>query len=83
MSVTASLDANIGPLQRMLYIRYPVQFQNNEIQALIDSDSEVNAMTKAYATKLGFTTRKTSVGAQKINGLLLETYSMVLASFSL
>ncbi len=33
--------------------------------------------------KLGFTAWKTSVRAQKIDGLLLETYSMVSASFSL
>ncbi len=40
-------------------------------------------MTPAYAKKLGLITRKTSVGAQKINSLLLETYSMVSASFLL
>ncbi len=40
-------------------------------------------MTPDYAKKLGFTTQKTSVGAQKINGSLLETYGMALASFSL
>ncbi len=67
----------------MSCIRYPVQFQNNEVQALIDSGSKFNAMTPAYATKLGLTTRKTSVGAQKIDGSPLETYGMVTASFSL
>ncbi len=40
-------------------------------------------MIPAYATKLGLTAQKTSVGAQKINGSLLETYGMVSASFSL
>ncbi len=40
-------------------------------------------MTPAYAKKLGLTTRKTSIGAQKIDGSPLETYGMVLASFSL
>ncbi len=40
-------------------------------------------MTLAYTKKLGLTTRKTSVGAQKIDGLPLEIYSIVSASFSL
>ncbi len=40
-------------------------------------------MTPAYASELGLTTQKTSVGAQKIDGSPLETYGMVSASFSL
>ncbi len=40
-------------------------------------------MTPAYAAELGFTTRKTSVGAQKIDSSPLETYGMASASFSL
>ena len=69
----------------MLCIRYLIQFQKGqtEIKALIDSESEVKAMTLAYAAQIGLTTRKTSVGAQKIDGSPLETYGMVSASFSL
>ncbi len=40
-------------------------------------------MTPAYVAELGFTTPKTSIGAQKIDGLLLETYDMTSASFLL
>ncbi len=40
-------------------------------------------MTLAYAVKLGLTTQKTSIGAQKIDGLSLETYDIASASFSL
>ncbi len=40
-------------------------------------------MTLAYAKELGVTTRKTSVGAQKIDGSPLETYEMVSTSFLL
>ncbi len=40
-------------------------------------------MSPAYATKLGLTGQKTSIGAQKIDGLPLETYDMVSASFLL
>ncbi len=79
MLVTASLKA----LQRVLCIRYPVSFQNNKVHTLIDSGSEVNAMTSTYATKLGLTARKTCIGAQKIDGLPLETHGMTSARFSL
>ncbi len=40
-------------------------------------------MTPAYAVKLGLTTRKISVGAQKIDGSPLETHDMTSAKFSL
>lgn len=40
-------------------------------------------MTLAYAAKLGLTIQNTSVKAQKIDGSTLETYSIVLAGFSL
>ncbi len=41
--------------------------------------SEVNAMTPTYSAKVGIVTRKTNVGAQKINGSALVTYGMVIA----
>ncbi len=40
-------------------------------------------MTSAYTVMLGFTTRKTNVGAQQIDGLVLETHSIVSARFLL
>ncbi len=46
------------------------------MRALINSGSEVNIMTLAYTAKLGPTTRKTNIGAQKIDGLPLKTYCM-------
>ena len=39
-------------------------------------------MTPAYVAELGLTTQKTSIGAQKIDGLPLETYNMALTRFS-
>ena len=38
-------------------------------------------MSPAYAEKLGLKTRKTNVGAQKIDGSALETFEMVIANF--
>lgn len=40
-------------------------------------------MTQAYVAQLGFTTCKTSVDIQKIDGLLLEIYDIVLVRFLL
>ena len=38
-------------------------------------------MTPAYAKQLGLRTQKTDVRAQKINGLSLQTFEMVITSF--
>ncbi len=78
------MTASLETLQCIPYIWYLVQIQGSpNVKALIDSGSEVNAMTPTYVAELGFTTRKTSVGAQKIDGSPLETYSMASASFLL
>ena len=50
---------------------------------MLDSSSEVNAMSPAYAENLGLKTRKTSVRAQKIDGSALETFEMVIADFQM
>ena len=50
---------------------------------MLNSGSKVNAISPAYAKKLGFKTRKTNVRAQKINGSALETFGMVIADFQL
>ena len=70
-------------LDRVPYIYYPVQFWKDKVTiwALIDSGSEINAMTLVYVKQLGLWTRKTDVGAQKIDGLLLVTYGMIIATF--
>ena len=40
-------------------------------------------MTLAYLAQLGLKVQKTNVGAQKIDGFLLETYGMVIAVFQI
>ena len=66
---------------RVFCIHYPVQFQEEQVKALLDSGSEVNAMSPAYAKRLGLKTRKTNVRAQKIDDSTLETFGMVIADF--
>ena len=68
-------------LVRVPCIHYPVQFQEEQVRVLLDSGSKVNAMSPAYAKRLGLKTRKTNVGAQKIDGSALETFGMVIADF--
>ena len=71
-------------LDKVPCIHYPVQFckdKGKNILALLNSGSEVNAMTPAYAAHLGLKVRVTNVGAQKIDGSLLATYGMVIAVF--
>ncbi len=53
------------------------------MRALINSGSEVNAMTLAYIAKLGLITQKTNVGAQKIDFSPLETHGIASARFLL
>ena len=48
---------------------------------MLDSGSEVNTISPAYAKRLGLKTRKTNVGAQKIDGSVLENFGMVITDF--
>ena len=61
-------------------IYYLVQFWkgSSQVQALLNSGSEVNAMNPAYAEKLGLRIRKTNVGTQKIDGSSLDTFGIVI-----
>lgn len=77
------IEAKEKVLKRGSFIHYLVQFKkdSDKIWALIDSRSKVNVMASAYTKKLGLWMQKTNVGTQKIDGLTLETYGIVIASF--
>ena len=49
---------------------------------MIDLGSEVNTIHLTFAKQLGFSIRPTDVGAQKIDGTMLDTYEIVVAAFS-
>ena len=70
-------------LERVPCIHYPLRFRKDTVgvRALVDSDSEVNAMTPVYAAKLGLQVRRTDIRAQRIDSSTLETFGMVLADF--
>ena len=83
--VTDSRDEEVV-LKKVPYIYYPVRFQKEQrqegqeqIRTLLNSGSKVNAMSPAYAKKLGFKTQKTNVRTQKIDGSALKTFGMVIA----
>lgn len=48
--------ASIPLFKHISYVHHLVQFKKNQVkvQALIDFDNEVNVMTLAYTSKLGF-----------------------------
>ena len=70
-------------LEKVQCIHNLIRFRKDSVGAgaLLDSGSEVNAMTPAFASKLGLKVCPTNVGAQKIDGSTLQTFGMVLASF--
>ena len=73
-------------LDRVSYICYFVQFWKNksrDVLALLNSRSEINAMTLAYTAQLGLKVRKTNLGAQKIDGSSLAIYNMLIVAFQL
>ena len=80
MSMTGAREE---ALECVSYIHYPVQFKKNKtlVQALIDVESEVNAMHLSFAKQLDLPIRPTDVGAQKIAGTTLNTSRMVVATF--
>ena len=68
-------------LQRVLCVHYLICFKKKEVRALIDSSSEINAISLAYASRLGLQVYCTDIGAQKTDGSTFQTFEMVLANF--
>ena len=87
-----SEEAIVGAkeLERVTCIQYPITFPGNVTQdgstlnpvsTVIDLGSEVNAIYPTFAERLGLVVQTINVGAQKINGITLKTYGMVVAAF--
>ena len=70
-SMTETSKEDDVALQKVPCVYYRIRFKKKEVQALIDSGSEVNAMSLAYTSNLGLKVRHTDVGAQKIDGSIL------------
>ncbi len=79
-AISTSMIEEKEELEKVPYIWYPVIFKD-QTKALLDSGSEVNIMSQAFAHQLGLTIRKTNIGAQKIDDTTLETYGIVVSTF--
>ena len=83
LTTSVSVTDDSKEVVKVPCIHYPVRFQEGQkqVRALLNSSSEVNAISPAYTKKLGLKTRNTNVRAQKIDGSALETFGMVIADF--
>ena len=86
LSVTAaSTEAlKVKVLDKVFCVCYSIQFhkdKNKDVLALLDSGSEINAITPAYTAYLGLKVRVTNADEQKINKSLLATYNIVIVAF--
>ena len=81
---------SVKKLEQVTYIQYPIVFPGDVTQdgsaldlvlAILDLDSEVNAMHPAFAERLGFVIQATNISAQKIDSTTLETYEIVVTAF--
>ena len=83
LSKTETSKEESVSLERVPCIHHLLSFQKNNVnvRASIDSGSEVNAMTLAYASKLGLKVYHIDAGAQKIDGSILKIFGIVLAKF--
>ena len=82
MSMTSAREKT---LERVSYIYYSIQFKDTnktQVQALVDSGSEINAIYLSFAKLLGLPIRPMDVGAQNIIGTTLDTHGIVVAVFS-
>ena len=72
-------------LERIPYIHYPIQFKKDtnktRVQTLINSGSEINTIHLSFAKQLGLSIRLTEIGIQKIDGITLDSYGIVVAAF--
>ena len=71
-------------LAQVSCIRYPITFRKKSVpvSSLLDSGSEASAIYPTFAWELGLSIRTMDVGAQKIDGIMLDTFGMVVIAFS-
>ena len=62
-------------------IWYSITTKKKSVLALLDLGSEVNAIHPTFAKELGLPIRPIDVGAQKIDGTMLDIYEIAVAAF--
>ena len=78
-----SIGKYLENLTQVLCICYPINLGKKSMLALFDSDSKVNAVYPAFSKKLGLFIRPIDVEAQKIDGIILDIYGMIVVAFSI
>ncbi len=73
-------EGKLEELEWLPCIWYFVTFKD-QTEALLNSESEVNTMSQAFAQQLSLKISKTNVGTQKIDSNTLEIYRMVVPTF--
>ena len=68
---------------KMPCIYYLVEFQKEQIRALLDSNNKINVINPNFAQKLGLYIQITNIRAYKIDGSTLETFEIVIANFQM
>ena len=69
-------------LKRVHCIWYYVIFKD-QIEVLLDSGSEINAISLAFTSHLGLKIWKTNFQAHNINSTILKTYGIVVFTFTM
>ena len=79
----ASIRVKDQQLKYVLSIHYPVTFKKSQtaVQLLLDSGSNINAMTPVYAVVLGLRICSTDVETQKIDKSMFLNDDIMLANF--
>ena len=74
-------DENPGSnYARVPYIRYPINFKKKSVMALFDLGSKINVIFPTFAKEGGLLIRLIDIGVQKIDGIILDTYRIVVAA---
>ncbi len=80
LATSTSMTEKTKELERVSCIWYSVTLKD-QTEVLLDSRSEVNAISQAFVQQLGLKICKTNVGTHKIDGTTLETYGMIVSTF--
>ena len=78
-----AVDKNLGSnFIRVLCIQYSINFKQKFMLALLNSGNKVNAIHPTFVKELGLLIKSTNIRVQKIDGITLDIFRMVVAAFS-
>ena len=84
MLITATGEKALEYISSIYYlIRFKKNINKTQVQALIDSKSEVNTIYLSFAKQLGLLIRPINVEAQKIDSTMLDIHGIIVAAFSI